>query len=245
MLPVSKKRYTFATKQLTIISRKTQLREKNSKKINKKKKEEMKKILIMLAVLFMASTVSVNAQDDKAKAKAEAKAKKKKEKKDKDAQKDKDAIVAYGEFMKTYEPLKATGIADVDALVSGINGICASLNVIYEKVGYVEIETEEVDDEGEIVQVCKRIYNRNTGEDIEPGEVKQNFKDANTEILPLVASATNLGLGIASLTSNPQNLIALGPQVKPVIKQGKLIVKVVPAIKKQIEKNNDILKRLK
>ena len=32
MLPVSKKRYTFATKQLTIISRKTQLREKNSKK---------------------------------------------------------------------------------------------------------------------------------------------------------------------------------------------------------------------
>ena len=245
MLPVSKKRYIFATKQLTIISRKTQLREKNSKKINKKKKEEMKKILIMLAVLFMASTVSVNAQDDKAKAKAEAKAKKKKEKKDKDAQKDKDAIVAYGEFMKTYEPLKATGIADVDAVVSGINGICASLNVIYEKVGYVEIETEEVDDEGEIVQVCKRIYNRNTGEDIEPGEVKQNFKDANTEILPLVASATNLGLGIASLTSNPQNLIALGPQVKPVIKQGKLIVKVVPAIKKQIEKNNDILKRLK
>lgn len=206
----------------------------------------MKKILILLAVLFMASTVSVNAQDDdKAKAKAEAKAKKKKEKKDKDAQKDKDAIVAYGEFMKTYEPLKATGIADVDALVSGINGICASLNVIYEKVGYVEIETEEVDDEGEIVQVCKRIYNRNTGQDIEPGEVKQNFKDANTEILPLVASATNLGLGIASLTSNPQNLIALGPQVKPVIKQGKLIVKVVPAIKKQIEKNNDILKRLK
>lgn len=245
MLSVSKKRYNFATEQLTIISRKTQLREKNSKKINKKKKEEMKKILIMLAVLFMASTVSVNAQDDKAKAKAEAKAKKKKEKKDKDAQKDKDAIVAYGEFMKTYEPLKATGIADVDALVSGINGICASLNVIYEKVGYVEIETEEVDDEGEIVQVCKRIYNRNTGQDIEPGEVKQNFKDANTEILPLVASATNLGLGIASLTSNPQNLIALGPQVKPVIKQGKLIVKVVPAIKKQIEKNNDILKRLK
>lgn len=245
MLPVSKKRYTFATKQLTIISRKTQLREKNSKKINKKKKEEMKKILIMLAVLFMASTVSVNAQDDKAKAKAEAKAKKKKEKKDKDAQKDKDAIVAYGEFMKTYEPLKATGLADVDALVSGINGICASLNVIYEKVGYVEIETEEVDDEGEIVQVCKRIYNRNTGEDIEPGVVKQNFKDANSEILPLVTSATDLGLGIASLTSNPTNLIALGPQVKPVIKQGKLIIKVVPAIKKQIEKNNDILKRLK
>lgn len=205
----------------------------------------MKKILILLAVLFMASTVSVNAQDDKAKAKAEAKAKKKKEKKDKDAQKDKDAIVAYGEFMKTYEPLKATGIADVDALVSGINGICASLNVIYEKVGYVEIETEEVDDEGEIVQVCKRIYNRNTGEDIEPGVAKQNFKDANSEILPLITSATDLGLGIASLTSNPQNLIALGPQVKPVIKQGKLIVKVVPAIKKQIEKNNDILKRLK
>ena len=141
----------------------------------------MKKILILLAVLFMASTVSVNAQDDdKAKAKAEAKAKKKKEKKDKDAQKDKDAIVAYGEFMKTYEPLKATGIADVDAVVSGINGICASLNVIYEKVGYVEIETEEVDDEGEIVQVCKRIYNRNTGEDIEPGVAKQNFKDANS-----------------------------------------------------------------
>ena len=205
----------------------------------------MKKILIMLAVLFMASTVSVNAQDDKAKAKAEAKAKKKKEKKDKDAQKDKDAIVAYGEFMKTYEPLKATGIADVDAVVSGINGICASLNVIYEKVGYVEIETEEVDDEGEIVQVCKRIYNRNTGEDIEPGVAKQNFKDANSEILPLVTSATDLGLGIASLTSNPTNLIALGPQVKPVIKQGKLIVKVIPAIKKQIEKNNDILKRLK
>ena len=205
----------------------------------------MKKILILLAVLFMASTVSVNAQDDKAKAKAEAKAKKKKEKKDKDAQKDKDAIVEYGEFMKTYEPLKETGIADVDALVSGINGICASLNVIYEKVGYVEIETEEVDDEGEIVQVCKRIYNRNTGEDIEPGVAKQNFKDANSEILPLVTSATDLGLGIASLTSNPTNLIALGPQVKPVIKQGKLIVKVVPAIKKQIEKNNDILKRLK
>lgn len=205
----------------------------------------MKKILILLAVLFMASTVSVNAQDDKAKAKAEAKAKKKKEKKDKDAQKDKDAIVAYGEFMKTYEPLKATGIADVDAVVSGINGICASLNVIYEKVGYVEIETEEVDDEGEIVQVCKRIYNRNTGEDIEPGVAKQNFKDANSEILPLVTSATDLGLGIASLTSNPTNLIALGPQVKPVIKQGKLIVKVIPAIKKQIEKNNDILKRLK
>ena len=205
----------------------------------------MKKILILLAVLFMASTVSVNAQDDKAKAKAEAKAKKKKEKKDKDAQKDKDAIVAYGEFMKTYEPLKATGIADVDALVSGINGICASLNVIYEKVGYVEIETEEVDDEGEIVQVCKRIYNRNTGQDIEPGVAKQNFKDANSEILPLITSATDLGLGIASLTSNPTNRIALGPQVKPVIKQGKLIVKVVPAIKKQIEKNNDILKRLK
>ena len=245
MLSVSKKIYTFATQQLVIISRKTQLREK-LKKQHKKNTEEMKKILILLAVLFMASTVSVNAQDDdKAKAKAEAKAKKKKEKKDKDAQKDKDAIVAYGEFMKTYEPLKATGIADVDALVSGINGICASLNVIYEKVGYVEIETEEVDDEGEIVQVCKRIYNRNTGEDIEPGVVKQNFKDANSEILPLVTSATDLGLGIASLTSNPTNLIALGPQVKPVIKQGKLIIKVIPAIKKQIEKNNDILKRLK
>ena len=46
----------------------------------------MKKILIVFAVLFMASTVSVSAQEDKAKAKAEAKAKnKKKDKADKDA----------------------------------------------------------------------------------------------------------------------------------------------------------------
>lgn len=207
----------------------------------------MKKILIVFAVLFMASTVSVSAQEDKAKAKAEAKAKnkKKKDKADKDAQKAKDAIIEYGEFLKTYEPLKATGIADVDALVTGINGICGSLNGIYEKIGYVEIETEEVDDEGEMVQMVKRIYNRNTGEDIDRGTATKNFDEVKSEILPLVASATSLGAGIASLTSNPTNLIALGPQVKSVIKQGKLIVKVVPAIQKQIEKNNDILKRLK
>ena len=96
-----------------------------------------------------------------------------------------------------------------------------------------------------MVQMVKRIYNRNTGEDIDRETATNNFNEVKSEILPLVASATSLGVGIASLASNPTNLIALGPQVKPVIKQGKLIVKVVPAIKKQIEKNNDILKRLK
>lgn len=205
----------------------------------------MKKIIIVLAVIFMASTVSVSAQEDMSKAKTETKNKKKKDKADKNAQKAKDAIIEYGEFLKTYEPLKATGIADVDALVTGINGICGSLNGIYEKIGYVEIETEEVDDEGEMVQMVKRIYNRNTGEDIDRETATNNFNEVKSEILPLVASATSLGVGIASLASNPTNLIALGPQVKPVIKQGKLIVKVVPAIQKQIEKNNDILKRLK
>lgn len=207
----------------------------------------MKKILIMLAVLFMASTVSVNAQDDdKAKAKAEAKAKKaeekakkKAEKADKKAEKNKKIIEEYGKFMETYKPLKETGFADVDAIVVGVNGICASLNGIYDKVGYIEIETVEIIDEGE-PDVKFRIYHRKTGEEISKDTAKQRFKEVSSEILPLVTSATNLGVGIAAI--NPTNLIALGPQVMSVYKQAKFIIKVVPAIDAQIKENKEILK---
>ena len=248
MLSVSKKRYTFATKQLTIISRKTQLREKNSNKNNKKNKEEMKKILIMLAVLFMASTVSVNAQDDdKAKAKAEAKAKKAEEKAEKkrkkeEAKEDPDRYrkiaEEYEKFMETYEPLKATGFADVDAIIVGVNGIFASLNGIYEKIGYIVVEDIECIEEGELT-TSQRIYNRRTGEDIDKDTAKQRFKEVSSEIVPIVESAGSLAAG--AMNVNPINLVAIMPQINRLRKQAKFIVKVSKGIQAQIKMNKEAL----
>lgn len=208
----------------------------------------MKKILILLAVLFMASTVSVNAQDDdKAKAKAVAKANKAEAKADKkrkkeEAKEDPDRYrkiaEEYEKFMETYEPLKETGFADIDAIIVGLNGICASLNGIYEKIGYIEVEDIECVDEGELT-TTQRIYNRRTGEDIDKDTAKQRFKEVSSEIVPIVESAGSLALG--AMNVNPINFVAIMPQVKRLIKQAKFVAKVSTAIQAQIKMNKEAL----
>ena len=208
----------------------------------------MKKILILLAVLFMASTVSVNAQDDdKAKAKAEAKAKKaeakaEKKRKKEEAKEDPDRYSKiaeeYEKFMETYQPLKETGFADVDAIIVGVNGIFASLNGIYEKIGYIVVEDIECVEEGELT-TTKRIYNRRTGEDIDKDTAKQRFKEVSSEIEPIVLSATSLAAGI--LTVDPVNLVSILPQFNRLKKQVKFIGKVSKGIQAQIKMNKEAL----
>lgn len=208
----------------------------------------MKKIIFALAALFMISTVSVYAQKKSDADKiAEKNAKKaaKAEKKDAKLQK---LIAEYEEFVQDYHPIAATKDQNANAVITSINTTFASLNSMYEKVGYVVVETSEKEDEitGEMTTVIERVYDRRDPEkSIDPNAKKNEYKQCATEIVALVAASTSLAGGVAGIVGNPQSLLSLGLAGKQIGKHSKMIAGLVPMIQDKIKKDSEALEFLK
>lgn len=208
----------------------------------------MKKLIYVFAALFMFSTLTISAQKkdktDKA-AEKNAKAQAKADKKEAKLQK---LIAEYEEFVKTYAPIAPCADQNANAVITSINTTFASLNSMYEKVGYVVIETSEKEDEvtGETTTVIERVYDKRYPEKtIDPNAKKNEYKQCTTEIVGLVAAATSLAGGVAGIVGNPQSLISLGLTGKQIVKHSKMIAGLVPMIQDKIKKDSEALEFLK
>lgn len=208
----------------------------------------MKKLICIFAALFVFSTLTVSAQKkDKSDKIAEknAKAQAKAEKKDAKLEK---IIAEYEEYVADYHPIPACKDENANKVIASLNTAFPSLNSIYEKVGYVVIETSEKEDEitGEKTTVIDRVYDRRDPEKtIDPNAKKTEYKQCAAEIVGLVATSISLAAGIAGVASSPTSAVTLGLSYKPVIKQGKMIKNLVPMIQDKIKKDSEALEFLK
>lgn len=206
----------------------------------------MKKIMFVLAAMLLVGAVSVNAQEDKkdkaaVKAeKAEKKAKAKAEKADKNAAKMEKLMAEYDEYVKNYKPLEKTGVADADLVVEQINTLSSGMNGIYDKIGYIKVETTETTDEYGQPSTSVRVYDKNTGKDIDKVTAANNFKAVSKPLAEMTTKTTALGPALAKI--NPMNMVAIAPQAKEILKRGKMLLKVVPAISAQVKTAKEALK---
>ncbi|MBQ0057038.1 MAG: hypothetical protein KBT20_05205 [Bacteroidales bacterium] len=208
----------------------------------------MKKILvIIMALLTLGTAVStVSAKDDKTE-KAAQKAEKKAAKADKKAAKAEKRLVEYEELCANYQPLATIGVPAADDMVATLNIVVPALNSVYEKVGYIEFETHEAEDEitGEKVVVVDRAYDRRTGQDIDVEKKKSEYKECTAEFVAISASAVTLTSSVMGFAQDPKQLIALGLQGKNILKQAKMITAVVPLIREKIKTDSEIIETMK
>ena len=231
----------------------------------------MKKFLLILLGVFTLSTVTVYAQEAveqdakalklqekeaKRQAKEAKKAQKEKEKAEKKAAKaaKKDKKIEklrteYAEFIANYEPLDTnTGYAEVDTFMTNANNLFATMVAVEQQIGYIEVVVENVEDPltGEVVPQATGIRNKHTGDPIKKSDALKNYGLASLELTAAAAQGATLVTNgtsvVLAAVDDPLSIIAIGGQVKKVMKSLKMTVNMIPLIQRNIKENTDALK---
>lgn len=208
----------------------------------------MYKLIYVFIALFMFSSLNVCAKKKDKTEKIAAKNAKAKRKADKKEAKMRRYIAEYEDFVQTYSPIPRSYNRDANSVITSTNAAFAALNSIYEKVGYVVVETSQREDEitGELTTVIDRVYDRRyPNKTIDINAKKSEYKQCGGEIALLVAASASLSAGVVGIVMNKDSRDAISPYLGTIIRHNKMIIRLVPMIKNKIKKDSEALEFMK